>query len=71
MARDPDLAGLGDALLGSLLRRMEARITSRLDGLAHQIEQNAVDKEALEAALQTLSGADTTIDAIEPEGDAP
>jgi hypothetical protein len=72
MAQDqPSLEVLGDALVGEQLRRMEARIMNRLDSLAAQVSQQAVDEEALAEALDSLKASDQTIDQIEPEEPAP
>jgi hypothetical protein len=64
---EPSLDDLGEAILGNRLRRLENRINQRFDSLELLIEQQAVDREALTAALEGLQSADTTIDAIEPE----
>ena len=68
---NPSLDDLGDALLGNRLRRLENRVNQRFDQLELLIEQQAVDREALAAALEGLKSADTTIDSIEPEKEIP
>lgn len=65
----PSLDDLADELFGRRLRRLELRINQRFDRLELLIEQQAVDREALESALAGLSAVDETIDSIEPEGE--
>lgn len=69
--QEPPLEALGDALFGSRLRRLENRINERFDALELLIEQQAVDREALQAALESLQASDKTIDSIATPEEGP